>query len=335
MNDLPAEKLLTSAKAGDQQAFTDLVEPYRPELLAHCYRLLGSPQDAEDMVQEAFLRAWNRLDGFIGGQYFRAWLYKISTNICLDVLDKRSRRVLASTNFQPSDSHASIAPPITEPIWLEPFPDELLPDLALGPEARYTLRESITLAFLAALQFLPPRQRVVLILCDVLDWQAREVAQLLETTIASVNGLLRRARFTMGRSYHGTGPDLIVDSNIRTILNRYVEAWESGNVETLIKLLTDDAVLTMPPSPTWFLGREGVRIHAASMFSSPHHIHWRLLQTRANNRIAFACYQREDTDGLYHARALQVLSFLNGQISEIHMFFIPLIFPHFGLALTV
>src|SRR5260221_5709871 len=230
MSDCFAEVVFGGARPGDQQAFSDLVEPYRAELLVHCYRLLGSVQDAEDMVQETFLRAWNRLDTFTGGHYFRAWLYKIATNVCLDALDKRSRRGLSSSNFPASDPHASIAPAITEPIWLEPFPDELLPEVALGPEARYTLRESITLAFLAALQFLPPRQRVTLILCDVLDWRARETAQLLDITVAAVNGLLRRARSTMSRSYHEIEPVLIVDNKIRAVLNRYVEAWESGDV---------------------------------------------------------------------------------------------------------
>src|SRR5262249_10144898 len=159
-----------------------------------CYHLLGSLQDAEDMVQETYLRAWKRLDTFTGGQYFRAWLYKIASNLCLDALDKRSRRSLPPSKFPASDPKDGIAPAINEPIWLEPFPDERLPELAPGPEARYSLRESITLAFLAALQLLPPRQRVILILCDVLDWRAKEVAQFLDVSVAAVNGLLRRAR---------------------------------------------------------------------------------------------------------------------------------------------
>lgn len=324
MSDSPAEERLAVARSGDQQAFSDLVEPYRAELLVHCYRLLGSAQDAEDMVQETFLRAWNRLASFTGGQYFRAWLYKIATNVCLDALDKRSRRVLSPSNFPASDPHAAIAPAITEPIWLEPFPDELLPEMALGPEARYTLRESITLAFLAALQLLPPRQRVILILCDVLDWRAREVAQLLDITVAAVNGLLRRARSTLNRSYHENEPVRTIDTKIHAVLNRYVEAWESGDVKTLIALLTDKVVFTMPPSPTWFSGREAVRVHAESMFSrrAPHR--WRLQQTRANNQIALACYRGEESDGLYHAHALQVLTFEGAQITEIHMFFLPL-----------
>src|SRR5262249_17432614 len=267
MSDSNVESRLAAARAGEKQAFSDLVAPFRAELLVHCYRLLGSVQDAEDMVQETFLRAWNRLDSFTGGQYFRAWLYKIATNICLDALDKRSRRALAPSNFPAADPRAPIAPAITEPIWLEPFPDELLPEETLGPEARYTLRESITLAFLAALQRLPPRQRVILILCDVLDWRAREVAQLLDITVAAVNGLLRRARSTMNRSYPENTPVLAVDHKIRAVLKRYVEAWESGDVDTLIGLLTDKWVFTMPPSPTWYSGRAAVRLHAETMFA--------------------------------------------------------------------
>jgi RNA polymerase sigma-70 factor (ECF subfamily) len=332
MSDSLAEERLAAAVAGDQQAFSDLVEPYRAELLVHCYRLLGSAQDAEDMVQETFLRAWNRVDRFTGGQYFRAWLYKIATNICLDALDKRSRRGLAPSIFPASDPRAPIGPAIDESIWLEPFPDELLPEVAPGPEARYTLRESITLAFLAALQLLPPRQRVILILCDVLDWRAREVAQLLDITVAAVNGLLRRARSTMHGSYHENQPARTIDKSIRAVLNRYVEAWESGDVEALVALLANKVVFTMPPSPTWFSGRKAVRLHAETMFSRQAHDHWRLQPTRANNQIAFACYRRDEIDGQYQAHALQVLSLEGTQITAIHMFLLPQIFARFGLA---
>ena len=335
MSDSNVESRLAAARAGEKQAFSDLVEPFRAELLVHCYRLLGSVQDAEDMVQETFLRAWNRLDSFTGGQYFRAWLYKIATNICLDALDKRSRRALVSSNFPAADPRAPIAPAITEPIWLEPFPNELLPEETLGPEARYTLRESITLAFLAALQPLPPRQRVILILCDVLDWRAREVAQLLEITVAAVNGLLRRARSTMNRSYPENAPVLTVDHKIRAVLNRYVEAWESGDVDTLIGLLTDKVVFTMPPSPTWYAGRAAVRVHAETMFAPGGHHRWRLQQTWANNQIAFACYRGEATNGPYHAHALQVLTLEDAQISVMNMFLFPTMFPRFGLAMAL
>ena len=332
MTDSALGERLAAARSGDKQAFSDLAEPCRAELLVHCYRLLGSVQDAEDMVQETFLRAWNRLDGFTGGQYFRAWLYKIATNICLDALDTRSRRGLAPSIFPAADPRAPIASAIDEPIWLEPFPDELLPEMALSPEARYTLRESITLAFLAALQLLPPRQRVILILCDVLDWRAREVAQLLDITVAAVNGLLRRARSTMHASYQQTEPVRRIDKTIQAMLKRYVEAWESGDVEALVALLSNKVVFTMPPSPTWFAGRQAVRLHAKMMFSGHERGRWRLRPTRANNQFAFAGYRRDDGDGRYHAHALQVLSFAGAHIAEIHMFLLPQIFARFGLA---
>jgi RNA polymerase sigma-70 factor, ECF subfamily len=335
MSDLTAEERLAAAWAGDRQAFSDLAEPYRAELLVHCYRLLGAMLDAEDMVQETFLRAWNRLETFSGGPYFRAWLYKIATNICLDALDKRSRRGLSTLNFPPTDPRAPIASPIAEPIWLEPFPDELLSDVAPGPEARYTQRESITLAFLAALQYLPPRQRVILILCDVLDWRAREVARLLEITVAAVNGLLRRARATMNARYPEDEPVFRVDQKVHAVLNRYVEAWESGDVENLIALLADKVVFSMPPSPTWFAGREAVRVHAYRMFLHQAEDLWRFRQTRANNCAALATYRRDESDGRLHAHALQVLAFEGAQITEIHAFFLPALFPRFGLPMTL
>jgi RNA polymerase sigma-70 factor, ECF subfamily len=334
MSDSGLEKQLAAAAAGDQQAFSDLVEPYRAELLVHCYRLLGSPQDAEDMVQETFLRAWKAVASFSGGVYFRAWLYKIATHICLDVLDKRSRRVLSPSAFPAADPFASITAPISEPIWLEPFPDELLPEAALDPEARYTQRESITLAFLAALQLLPPRQRVVLILCDVLDWHASEAAQLLELTVAAVNGLLRRARATMKQSYPETKPAVPVDHQLHRVLNRYVNAWESGDLETLMALLAEQVVFSMPPSPTWFSGREAVRAHAARMFADREHPRWRLQATRANSQVAFACYHRDEVGAPLLAHSLQVLTLAGEQITEIHMFFLPQTFPRFGLSMT-
>ena len=323
---------LAAAQGGDPQAFSDLVEPYRAELLLHCYRLLGSVQDAEDMVQESFLRAWNGLGRFSGGQYFRAWLYKIATNVCLDALEKRARRVLSPASFPPSDPTDGIAPAISEPIWLEPFPDSRLPEAALGPEARYSLRESISLAFLAAMQWLPPRQRVILILCDVLDWRAREAAQLLEITVAAVNGLLRRARSTMAGKYTAREPAGRLDPPMRSVLSRYVAAWENGDVEGLVALLTDKAVFSMPPSPTWYLGRETIRRHAQVMFAPGAAGRWHLRPTAANGQIAFASYRRDDADGPFHAHAVQVLRFEGEQLAEMQMFLIPALFQHFGLA---
>jgi RNA polymerase sigma-70 factor (ECF subfamily) len=330
----PAPALLAAAQAGDKQAFSDLAEPYRAELLAHCYRLLGSLQDAEDMVQETFLRAWKSLPRFSGGAYFRAWLYKIATNVCLDALHARARRALTSTAFPPSDPSAGIAPALSEPLWLEPFPDARLTEAALGPEARYSLRESISLAFLAALQWLPPRQRAVLILCDVLDWRAREAAQLLEVSLAAANGLLRRARATLASQY-AHPPAGRLDTPTRSVLGRYVAAWENGDVDGLVALLTDNAIFSMPPSPTWYLGRDTIRRHAQVMFAPGSAGRWRLQPTAASGGIAFASYRLDDGDGLYHAHALQVLRFEDDDLAEMQMFLIPALFGPFGLAETI
>ncbi len=326
------EQQLAAAKRGDKQAFSDLAEPYRAELLVHCYRLLGSVLDAEDLVQETFLRAWDRLETFTGGPYFRAWLYKIATNLCLDALDKRARRGLSPSHFPAADPYAPIPPQIADPIWLEPFPDELLPELAPGPEARYTLRESVSFAFLTAVQLLPPRQRVILMLCDVLDWRAREVAQLLNITVPAVNGLLHRARSTLNSHYVEPESTPKMNHQIQTTLNRYVEAWESGDVEALVGLLADKAIFSMPPRPSWFAGREAIRAHALIMFSRWGPGYWRLQPTRANHQAAFACYLRDETDGLYRAHALQVLTFDGARLAEVHMFLFPQLFSRFGLA---
>ncbi|HVU11622.1 MAG TPA: RNA polymerase subunit sigma-70 [Phototrophicaceae bacterium] len=322
-----ATQRIAAAQSGDQQAFSDLVEPYRAELLVHCYRLLGSPQDAEDMVQETLLRAWNHLDRFTGGAYFRAWLYKIATNACLDVLDRRSRRLLSPVQATPSDPSAPLTPPNPELLWLEPFPDELLPDSALGPEARYSLRESITLAFLAALQLLPPRQRVTLILCDVLDWRASDVAQLLDTTVSAVNSALHRARATMTSHYTGNDAALSLDGKVRGVLKRYLDAWESGDVDTLVTLLAENIVFAMPPMSEWYRGSAAVRVMATALLRPDQ---WRLRETRANNQIAFAFYQHQD-DGSYHFSALQLIKVDDGKLSDVQMFFLPQIAASFGL----
>src|SRR5512135_202519 len=217
---------LAAARTGDQREFSRLTEPYRHELQLHCYRILGSLQDAEDIVQETLLRAWRRLDTYEERAPLRAWLYKIATNACFDALGKRPRRVLPTTHYAPADPRQPFAPPITDPIWLEPYPDDLIAEPEAGPEARYSLHESVSLAFLAALQSLPPRQRAVLILCDVLDWHASEAAQLLEITVPAVNSALHRARVTMRKNYHTRGreglPASLSDQTLRPLLERYV-----------------------------------------------------------------------------------------------------------------
>lgn len=249
---------LTAARFGNHDEFSQMAEPYRRELQAYGYRMLGSLQDAEDLVQETFLRAWRRLDTYEGRAPFRAWLYKIATHLCLDSLARRPRRALPALTHPAADPQAQPAQPIEEPVWLEPIPDDLTADPNENPEARYSSRESVTLAFLAALQALPPRQRAVLILCDVLDWRAGEAAQMLGMTTAAVNSALHRARVTSTRRYGGAGLGAVhaqpPDETTHAILSRYVRAWESADVDGLVALIKGDATFAMPPTPSWYQG---------------------------------------------------------------------------------
>jgi len=325
------------ARAGDQDEFSSLTEPYRHELQVHCYRMLGSLQEAEDMVQETFLRAWRRLETFEGRATLRAWLYKIATNACLDVLEKRPRRTLPPKAHSPTEPPQFPAPPVTEPIWLEPFPDDLIDDVEPTPEARYTAHESITLAFLTVLQLLPPRQRAVLLLCDVLDWSAREVAELLDMTVPAVNSALHRARVTLGKNY--VSPEQpaslrLADPAIGALLDRFVETWEKADIPGLLALLREDVMLSMPPSPSWYFGRAAIGAMAEGMvFAGDARGRWRLLHTRANGEPAFGIYRRDEASGRYRAEAIQVVSFAGGtaQIQALTAFFNPDLFARFDL----
>lgn len=331
---------LSAARAGDQREFSGLTEPYRRELQVHCYRILGSLQDAEDTVQETLLRAWRRLDTFQGRASLRAWLYKIATNACFDALDKRPRRrVLPTAQYPPADPQQPMEAPVTEPIWLEPYPDDLIAEPETGPEARYSLHESVSLAFLVALQGLPPRQRAVLILCDVLDWHTSEVADLLEMTVGAVNSALHRARMTMKKNYHARGrdalPSTLPDYTLRQLLDRYVRAWESADIDRLVELLREDATLSMPPSPTWYAGREAIiAVARLVMFAGEARGRWHLRPIRANWQPAFAVYQRAES-GAYHAFGISVLTFAGDYISDATTFIDPALFPHFNLPLEM
>jgi RNA polymerase sigma-70 factor (ECF subfamily) len=339
----PAEAArLAAARRGDQYEFSSLTEPYRHELQIHCYRILGSLHEAEDLVQETLLRAWRRLDSYEGRASFRAWLYKIATNACLDVLDqRRSRRTLPTSARPASDPHTPIAPPPSEPVWLEPFPDEWLVEAAASPEARYTALESVSLAFLAALQALPPRQRAVLILSDVLDWSAREVAELLGLTVSAANSALHRARVTLTKHYHGREPESVaksrVDIQTQRLLERYVQAWETADVARLVALLKEDATFTMPPSPSWYRGRAAIGAFVAVTVFADHGMfpgkaagRWRLVPTRANAQPAFAIYQRMEGN-VYQAFGIHVLTFEAGRLAEITSFIDSSLPLRFGL----
>ena len=335
---------LAAARRGNQDEFSGLTEPYRRELQVHCYRILGSLPEAEDLVQETLLRAWRRLDTYEGRASFRAWLYKIATNACLDVLASRKRRqrLLPPAAHPAADPRAAIAPPVMEPVWLEPLPDDWFVEAAANPEARYTARESISLAFLAALQVLPPRQRAVLILGDVLDWHASEIAELLGITVSAVNSALHRARGTLTKHYHRRGqesaPASPPNERTRALLHQYVQAWEAADVAGLVTLLKRDAVFTMPPSPSWYRGRASVGASVAAtifkdegMFPGKAAGRWRLQSVGANGQPAFALYQRDEAGGPYRAFGIQVLTIEGGKLAEVANFLNPAFFPFFHL----
>jgi RNA polymerase sigma-70 factor (ECF subfamily) len=338
---------LAAARRGDAQHFSALAEPYRRELQVHCYRILGSLHEAEDMVQETFLRAWKRLYTYEGRAPFRAWLYKIATNICLDALDqRRSRRLLPVSSLPASDPRAPIQPPSPELIWLEPFPDEWLGDPATAnPEARYSAYESISLAFLTALQALPPRQRAILILSDVLDWSASETADLLGLTVSAVNSALHRARTTLTQRYHGREPEganlALTDERTQKLLRHYVQAWQTADVNGLVALLKEDAALAMPPSPSWYQGREAIGIFVATtvfadggMFPGKAFGRWRLLPTHANGAPAFAIYQRTEGDE-FQPFGIHILTCETGQLVQIFSFINPSLPSKLGLPATL
>jgi RNA polymerase sigma-70 factor (ECF subfamily) len=345
-NEEEAKRLL-AARKGNAEQFSELTEPYRRELQVHCYRILGSLHEAEDMVQETMLKAWKRLDTYEGRASFRAWLYKIATNTCLDYLDRqRGQRFLPMDLVDSSNPGQQIAPPPPEMSWLEPFPEEWLRDKsAADPEVHYTDSESISLSFLTALQVLPPRQRAVLILRDVLDFSASETADVLEITVSSANSALHRARTTLAERYQRRELDRSTtsstDARVQSLLDQFVRAWEAADVEGLVALLKADAILAMPPSPSWYQGSESIRMFAATtvfadegMFGGTSSGRWRLVPTRANARPAFAIYQRTEAND-YQAFGIHVLEYEADRITQIISFIDPALPPRFGLPATL
>ena len=333
--------LLTALRAGDEVAFNDLADRHRGELLLHCYRMLGSFQDAEDMLQETLLRAWRGLASFEGRSAVRSWLYKIATNVCLDALASRRRRVLPSTIQSAANPRDPLPAPMQEQPWIEPIPDQLI-DVrsSVNPEAHYDAHESVTLAFLATLQTLPSRQRAVLILRDVLGFGASEAADLLDASVPSVNSALQRARASMKAFSSGPrspGEERVETEQTATLLSRYVEAWQAPDAERLVALLREDVVFTMPPLPLWCQGPEAIRRFLDQhLFSQQPPPRFRLVAAQANGGPAFAVYQRDET-GAYRLGALQVLSIEQGKIGAIHDFlaFDHQLFERFGLPLAL
>jgi RNA polymerase sigma-70 factor (TIGR02960 family) len=311
-----------------QGEFEGLVAGHRRELLAHCYRMLGSIQDAEDALQEALLGAWRGRSGFEGRSSARAWLYRICTNACLRLISRRPRRVLSPDHGPALKQTADLGQPVTGPVWLEPWPGDAPEGDAFAdhrdPESDYLRRESVELAFVAALQHLPGTQRAVLILREVLEFPAAEVAELLDTTAASVNSALQRARKALAERTPATSQraelDALGDAGRRELVDAFVSAWERGDVEGLTALLAEDARFTMPPLPAWFDGRADVAMFMAErLFERP----WTLRAITVNGQLGFACYQ----DG--RLGAINALRIRDGRVAEICGFVDPALHSYF------
>ncbi|WP_240807171.1 sigma-70 family RNA polymerase sigma factor [Actinomadura geliboluensis] len=311
--------------------FQQLADPYRRELLAHCYRMLGSIHDAEDLVQETYLRAWRSYGDFEGRSSLRTWLYRIATNVCLTAIDQRGKRPMPSGLGAPSEEPERPVVASPEVPWLEPAPDTVLGADAADPATIVAARESTRLAFVAALQHLPAKQRVVLILRDVLKWRAAEVAELLGTSTAAVNSALQRARSQLEQD--APMRDELVeptDPAQRDLLERYAKAFEDADIAGLIELFKKDVVWEMPPFPEWFVGAENVvRLIAAQCAPGPGDL--RMVPAAANGQPAFGLYKRAD-DGVHRAYQLQVLSVTEHGVAHASVFFDTSLFPLFGLA---
>jgi RNA polymerase sigma-70 factor (ECF subfamily) len=323
------------ARAEDHGDFERLAEPHRRELQVHCYRMLGHIEDAEDAVQETYLRAWARLDSYAGRASFRAWLYGIATHVCLDALRRRKARVWPSEISAPGDPAKDPSPPVELP-WLQPYPDRLLEPPAPAdaePEALLTSKETIELAFLASIQRLPARQRAVLILRDVLDWSAKDTADSLDMTRAGVNSALQRAHATLAEHLSAGRAEWTSQSSPteKALLQRLITAWEQSDVTALVALLRTDARLVMPPRLSWFSGRDTVEVFFREhVFGAMGH-GWALRPTGANLQPAFALYWQAPGESQYRQFAIGVLDISNGAIAELAVFVQPELFRHFAL----
>ena len=317
--------LLEAARGGEEDAFSRLVEPHRGELHAHCYRMLGSVHDAEDALQEALLRAWRGFSKFEGRSSLRSWLYRIATNTCLDLIAKRPKRVLPVDYGPPIDPHDGPHLPLAESVWVEPYPDEALglEDGYAAPEARYEQREAVELAFIAALQHLPATQRAVLILREVLGFSAKEVAETLETSTASVNSALQRAR----KAVDERTPELsqqatlrsLGDDGVREVVQGYVDAWDRGDIDAVVAMLTDDACFSMPPAPSWHKGHEQLtKFFDVGPLSGAWR--WRHIYVPASGQPALAFYCWDEAEGTHLPFALNVLTIRDRLISDVTAF---------------
>jgi RNA polymerase sigma-70 factor (ECF subfamily) len=336
-----AEKTPPTA-AGDLSKFSSLIELHRQELQLYCYRLLGSLHDAEDVVQETMLRAWQYSGTFKGRSSLRTWLYKIATNVCLDALKNRKPRVLPVGITPKGDPLLPITPAWAESTWLEPLPNSWLSEATADPAARYSRRESVSLAFLTVVQLLPPRQRAILLLSDVLDWHAGEIANLLSISVSAVKSALHRARVTLAKRYHAEdqnrGIGLDVDAATQALLERYLRAWDTEDIAGLVALMKEDATFTMPPSPSWYQGREAIQQQISTHGVAPElQNRWFFLPAEANGSPAFAVYRATELADLAQAFGIQVLtlefSASGTLITDVTTFLNPSLFSFFDFPL--
>ncbi len=323
---LEPDRLLVAARAGDGDAFAALVEPHRRELHAHCYRMLASSHDADDALQDTLLRAWRGLPRFAARSSLRTWLYAIATNVCLRTAERRTPRMLALDAVPSAPTGETPGRPLAESVWIEPYPDE-----RLGPDAVIEQREAVELAFVAALHHLPPLQRAVLLLRQVLGFSAQETATALETSVPGVNSALQRARKTVDermpeQSQQATLASL-GDEPVRDLVRRYIEAIESADVESVVALLVEDATWSMPPLSTWHRGSGAI-----GAFLADHALRerWRHVPTRANGQPAVLCYRWERDADTYRLFAVDVLTFDGGRIASVSAFLDPAVLAGFG-----
>ena len=325
----------------DEQTFQNLAEVYRREIQFHCYRMLGSVHDAEDLVQETFVRALRGRQQFEGRSSLRAWLYRIATNACLNALSRRAihRRILPDSSDQDADGNVQ-AEVNNEILWLEPYPDAALDkivDAKPDPGARYEMRETVRLAFMAAIQYLPPKQRAVLLLRDAMGWSAEETARAMGLSVASANSALQRARTTLAKEFPNGLPNKRPEptQSHRDLLERYVQAWEGADLDGLIALLKHDAVLAMPPFEQWYRGPENIRLVLGRAWDGPLSPPFRLIATAANQQPAFGLYSFNQEASEFKAVAIDLVEVQGDAIARIDAFINPALFPRFGLPLVL
>jgi RNA polymerase sigma-70 factor (ECF subfamily) len=324
-----SDPALEAARGGDGAAFARLMEPHKRELLAHCYRMSGSMGDAEDLLQESLIRAWKGLATFEGRSSLRTWLYRVTTHACLDTLDKRGARVLPTDLGPAADPRTPPPPPRYDESWLEPCSRDIEDATETSPEARLDAKQSVALAFLSALQQLPPKQRAVLLLRDVLGWEASACAELLELSVPAVNSALQRARESVP-TRQSSRLATAADAETEALLVRYVRAWEGSDVHAFVALLHEDATLSMAPFAFWLVGAEAIGASLAAMvLTDAARGNWRLVATRANGCPAYLGYER-DASGAFQLKALHVLDLDAGRVRALTAFLDPRSFASLG-----